>query len=288
MSVDEKPQDMHTVADDSRIAAIQSEIARLTPTGRKRFFQKFLLAALGSVPWVGGFLSTMASLKAEAGDAKADDMRTQWLNEHQRKIGLLVGTLNDIAARFERLGDQIDERLQSEEYLNLVRQAFRIWDQADTDEKRGYVANLVANASATRLCSDDIVRLFIDWLRTYHEAHFAVIREIYKNPGTTRYDIWAELYGQIPRENSPEADLYKLLIRDLSTGGVIRQERETTVDGKFLRRHPRDRRGAASPTMESAFEDKKPYVLTALGQQFVHYAMTEAVRQLEGGENAAP
>ena len=30
-------------------------------------------------------------------------------------------------------------------------------------------------------------------------------------------------------------------------------------------------------------EDKKPYVLTALGQQFVHYAMTDAVRRIEDG-----
>ncbi len=286
--MDERSQNTHTLADNSRIAVIQSEIARLTPTGRRRFFNKFLLAAMGSIPWVGGFLSTMASLKAEGGDAKADDMRTQWLDEHQRKIKLLASTLNDVAARFERFGEQIDERLQSEEYLNIVRHAFRIWDQADTDEKRKYVANLVANASATRLCSDDIVRLFIEWLRTYHEAHFAVIREIYKNAGATRYDVWMEIYGQLPREDSPEADLYKLLIRDLSTGGVIRQERETTVDGKFLRRNPRATRGPAPTTMESAFEDKKPYVLTALGQQFVHYTMTDSLRQLEAGDCATP
>jgi hypothetical protein len=33
--------------------------------------------------------------------------------------------------------------------------------------------------------------------------------------------------------------------------------------------------------MESAFEASKPYVLTALGQQFVHYAMTETTRRIE-------
>ncbi len=283
--MNENSPDMDALVDDRKIKLIQSEIAKLTPTGRKRFFEKFLLAALGSIPWVGGFIGTMASLKTESGDVKANDMRTQWLNEHQRKIELLANTLNNITERFEKLGEQIDERIQSEEYLNLVRRAFRIWDQADTNEKREYVANLVTNASGSRLCSDDIVRLFIDWLNTYHEAHFAVIREIYKNPGATRYDIWMEIYGQIPREDSAEADLYKLLIRDLSTGGVIRQERETTLDGKFLRRHPRREKGPASQTMESAFEDKKPYVLTALGQQFVSYSMTDVLRRLEPGNN---
>lgn len=276
---------MDMIENNDKAELIQSEITKLTPKGRKRFFKKFLLAALGSIPWVGGFISTMASLKTEAGDVKADDIRTQWLEEHQRKIKLLASTLNDIAERFEKLGEQIDERIQSEEYLDLVRRAFRIWDQADTDEKRECVANLVANASGTRMCSDDIVRLFIDWLNTYHETHFAVVREIYNNPGATRYDIWMEIYGQIPREDSSEADLYKLLIRDLSTGGVIRQKRETTIDGKFLRKHPRRDRGPAPKTMESAFEDKKPYVLTALGQQFVHYTMTDALRRLEAGDS---
>jgi len=266
--------------DDAPI--FSTKIARLTPTGRERVFKKFLLAAFGSIPWIGGFIGTMASLATDAGDVKADDMRTQWLQEHQRKIESLAATLDQIAERFETLGEQIDERVQSEEYLNLVRRAFRTWDQTDTDEKRKYVGNLVTNAGGTRLCSDDVVRLFIDWLNTYHEAHFAVIREIYKNAGATRYDIWMEIHGEeIPREDSADADLYRLLIRDLSTGGVIRQARETTVDGKFLRRHPRRGRTPLPKTMEAAFEDAKPCVLTALGQQFVHYAMGDVLRRME-------
>jgi len=35
--------------------------------------------------------------------------------------------------------------------------------------------------------------------------------------------------------------------------------------------------------MESAFEDTKPYVLTELGKQFVHYTMNEVVARLEEG-----
>jgi hypothetical protein len=32
--------------------------------------------------------------------------------------------------------------------------------------------------------------------------------------------------------------------------------------------------------MESAFEDTKPYVLTELGKQFVHYTMNELVTRI--------
>lgn len=89
------------------------------------------------------------------------------------------------------------------------------------------------------------------------------------------------LYGELPREDSAEADLFKLLIRDLSTGGVIRQARETDGAGRFLRKPQRRRNSPASSTMESAFEYSKPYVLTGLGEQFVHYTMNEVVARLE-------
>ena len=109
-----------------------------------------------------------------------------------------------------------------------------------------------------------------------------MIREIYRNPGVTRYQIWESIHGEFPREDSAEADLFRLLIRDLSTGGVVRQERETTPEGEFLRRPHQRHKGRAPTTMESAFEDSKSYVLTELGKQFVHYTMTEVVQRIAG------
>lgn len=266
------------------IEFIQTGLAEATPSTRRRVFEKFVLAALGSIPWVGGFISAAISLKTEEAELRTNRLQTQWLEEHQRKMERLAETLDHISLRFEMLGEQIDERIQSEEYLDLVRRAFRVWDRADTDEKRKYVANIVTNASATQLCSDDVVRLFIDWLDIYHEAHFAVIREIYKNPEVTRYKIWGAIHGKHPREDSAEADLFRLLIRDLSTGGVIRQERQTTPDGQFLRKQTSSHKGHASQTMESAFENTKPYVLTELGKQFVHYTMNEVVPRISSSE----
>ena len=43
-----------------------------------------------------------------------------------------------------------------------------------------YFVQLITNAAGTRVADDDIVRLFLDWLDTYHEAHLAVVREIYR------------------------------------------------------------------------------------------------------------
>jgi len=270
-------------SDEQALVVIREELAKTSASNRRRLMEKFTLAALGSIPWVGGFISAAASMKTDERAIKKDNLQTQWLEEHSKKIEKLGSALADVTARFESLGEKIDERIQSDDYLSLVRHAFAAWDRAETDEKRRYVGNLVTNAAGSRICSDDVVRLFIDWLDLYHEVHFSVIREIYQNPGATRYDIWAAIHGEVPREDSAEADLFKLMIRDLSTGGVIRQTRETTADGAFLRRRPTQRKGPAPTIMESAFEDTKPYVLTELGKQFVHYTMNEVVARLEEG-----
>ena len=272
------------VGEDKQVDYYRSEIAKTSQSTKRRAFEKFALAALGSIPWVGGFISAAISLKTEEGSIRQNNIQTRWLDEHEIKMKRLGETINDIGQRFENLGEQVDERIQSESYLDIVRKSFRSWDKADTNEKRKYIANLISNAAGTRLCSDDIIRLFIDWLSLYHEAHFSVIRKIFQDPGCSRYDIWMSIHGELVREDSAEADLFKLLIRDLSTGGVIRQARDTTEDGRFLKKRPAKRSVQKSRTIESAFEDSKLYILTELGKQFVHYTMTELVPRIDTKE----
>ena len=242
------PSDTPSSSEAAIVEALRGELAKSRPSRRRRAIEKFVLAALGSIPWVGGFLSAAASYKAEESSIRQDSLQTQWLEEHHDKILKLKATLEEVQRRFDSLGENIEARIQSDEYLSLVRKAFRTWDEADTEEKRRYTANLIVNAAGTRVCSDDVVRLFLDWVDLYHEAHFAVIREIFQNPGSSRYEIWTAIYGELPREDSAEADLFKLLIRDLSTGGVVRQERDVNALGQFVRKTPqRRRRGTARP-----------------------------------------
>lgn len=225
------------------------------------------------------------TFKIREGDVAHDGLLEQWLSEHQDKLLLLRQTLEEVVNRLDSLGEEIDSRIQSKEYLGLLRKAFREWDKADTDEKRQLVVKLITNAGGTRMVSDDILRLFLDWIDQYHEVHFAIIRAVYeqRNDPPTRYDIYSAIYGEqkMPRDDSAEADLFRLIISDLSIGRVIRQPRETDWQGRFKRR-PRGRR-TTTGTLESAFEDTKQYVLTELGSQFVHYTMNEMVKRLEGG-----
>jgi hypothetical protein len=270
---------------DYVIESIKAEIELSAPSRRQRIFEAIALAALGSIPWVGGVIAAASSAASRYRDGESqgqrDDLLREWLQEHQEKLQELRATLEQMVLRLEGFGEEVEERITSEQYLTLVRKTFRQWDQADTDEKRRLLVQLITNAAGTRVASDDIVRLFLDWLDVYHEAHLAVVREIYKNEGPTRYDIWVAIYGEpVPRDDSAEADLYRMLIRDLSTGGVIRQPRESDGLGRFMKKRRPPRRMAAPNTMESAFEDSKPYVLTELGSQFVHYTMSELVARL--------
>jgi hypothetical protein len=262
----------------------KAELAKTHSSTFNIAFEKMILAALGSIPWVGGFVSAAASIKTEEGDRERERLQNKWLEEHSNKLQKLLQTLAEIYRRLESIGEHIDERIQDPQYLDIVRKAFRVWDEADTDEKRKYISNLIQNAAGTRVCSDDVIRLFIDWLRNFHESHFAVIAEIFRNPGVTRYGIWINLYTELVPDNSAEADLYKFLLHQLSTGYVIRQARETTIDGQFLKKQPIRNKGKTS-TMETPFEDSKQYVLTELGKQFVHYSMTELVPRVASATN---
>jgi hypothetical protein len=266
---------------DFALEEVRRQLDTLDSAPRNRVKEKLFLAALSSITWIGGYLAAAAGAKLEDLDARGDSLRTQWLEGHRRKLDLLRETMDELVARLDGFGEMIDERIQSEEYLALVRKAFRVWDSVDTDEKRKYASTLITNAAATRLCSDDVVRLFIDWLDRYHEAHFAVIQYVYHHDGCTRRDIWTSVYGDIPRDDSAEADLFKRLIRDLNIDGVIRQERDVTDSGQYLRQPSRAGRRPAPRVIETPFEATKGYELTSLGRQFVHYTMDQVVRRIE-------
>ena len=245
-------------------------------------YPRFVLAILSSLPWVGGVfsaLNSVAGLKNDINQEKTYQLQKLWLQEYTYKIKDLEQTIQEILFRFNSFGDEIKKRLEDPEYINIVKKSFIIWDQADTKEKRQMIKKLIINAGAITLCSDDLVRLFISWINQYNEAHFLVIKEIYQNPEITRGEIWDKLNTNRPQEDSAEADLFRYLIRDLSTGGVIRQERETDYSGNFLKKTRG--KNTHNNIMESAFEDTKPYVLTKLGMQFVHYAMDDLAPQIE-------
>jgi len=283
--VTDPPDEILPPAQETRLSEdeIQRALIAFSEARRARN-ERFVLAVLSSIPWVGGVLAASAALDAEKEQAKINELHRQWFEEHRRRLGELAQDVNHVLTRVQQLGPEAEARLESDSFLGVVRKGFRVWDSADTREKREYVRCLIANAAGTKLCSDDVVRLFIEWISYYHEVHFAVIRAIYRAPDSTRYAIWMQMYGERVREDSAEADLFRLVIHDLSTGRVIRQHRERTAGGEFLRKPRRYvPKGRASPVMKSSFDDEEPYELSELGSQFVHYVMTDIVPRVGAG-----
>ena len=73
------------VGDDNQVDYYRSEIANTYQSTKRRAFEKFALAALGSIPWVGGFISAAISLKTEGGSIRQNNIQTQWLMSTKQK-----------------------------------------------------------------------------------------------------------------------------------------------------------------------------------------------------------
>jgi hypothetical protein len=247
---------------------------------------RFALACLsGAVPMVGGVLSGAGGAWSEAEQDKFNKILEAWLKLHEEEMKEIGRTLFEVMARLDKNDPEIEKRLQSPEYLSIIKKAFRDWSAAESEEKRVLIRNLLANAAASKICKDQIIRLFIEWIDKYSEPHFAVIKQIYKNIGSTRAEIWAEIHGESVREDSAEADLFKLLIHDLSVGHVIRQHREVDYQGNYIKQ-PVKKSSNRNQYLKSAFDDEKQYELTELGRQFVHYTMNEIVPKIGSGTSS--
>lgn len=235
----------------------------------------------GVVPVVGGVLSAAASAWSDKEQDEVNQFFHYWINMLRDEIKEKEVTMVEILARLNLQDEKIKERVRSSEYQSLVKKTFREWSGAESEEKRKLIINILANAAATNLSSDDVVRLYIDWINEYSELHFQVIGAIYNSNGISRGAIWEKIGKGEVREDSADADLYKLLFRDLSMGGIVRQHRETDYHGNFIAKPRKKTRGSGSKVMKSAFDREELYELTELGQQFVHYAMTDLPPRIE-------
>lgn len=247
---------------------------------------RFALACLSGIPFVGGAIGGTGGAWSEAEQDRFNRILTAWLKLQEDELKEIGQTLMEVMARLDKTDPEVEKRIQSPQYLSILKKAFREWSAAESEEKRILIRNLLANAAGTKLCDDDIVRLFIEWIDRYSEAHFKVIKAVHQNAGSTRAEIWEQIHGEEVREDSAEADLFKLLIHDLSVGHVIRQHREKDYNGNFIK-SPRKRMQRPNLYLKSAFDDDKEYELTELGRQFVHYTMNEIVSKIGAGGASA-
>lgn len=244
---------------------------------------------LDLIPFVDQALSAASGAWNESDKEIIDRVFQQWKQMLEEELKEKSDTIIDIMARLDVQDEKIKKRIESSQYQGLLKKAFRNWAEIDSAEKRKKIRNLLSNAAASESTSDDVVRLFIDWIGQYSDFHFEVVAEIYNNPGITRAGIWENLEKPDVREDSAEADLFRLLVGELSQGRVIRQARDTDNRGRFLKKSSSSgSRKSASPYMKSSFDDKDQYVLTDLGEQFIHYVMNELVLRVEFNQAKEP
>jgi hypothetical protein len=255
--------------DDQR--KLEGEIAESLVPHYGTKIARFVLSLLSGVPFAGGAFSGAAGAWSEAEQDHFNKVAASWMKLQEDEIREIGITIAEILSRLDLNDAEIQKRIESPAYLRLIKKCFRDWSAAESEEKRVYVRNLLTNAAATRICTDDVVRMFIQWIEDYSELHFKVLRWIYAHRGCTRMDMWIGVHGETVREDSAEADIFKLLIRDLSTGSVIRQHRERDYYGNWIKK-PRQPR-VPSQTMKSAFDNEEEYELTELGTQFVRYTV---------------
>ncbi len=243
-----------------------------------------LNALSGAIPFAGGLLSAIAAEWSEQDQKRVNDFLLHWARMLAEEMREKEKTILEITARLDMKDEKIAERVESPEYQSLLRKGFRDWAGTESEEKRILVRNILANAGGAKFVSDDVIKLFLEWVKAYSELHFAVVSAIYNSAGITRGGVWEKLGRGEVREDSADADLFKLIFRDLSTGGIIRQHRETDGYGNFIQKAPQrhaPQRTHGTRTMKSAFDESESYELTKLGDQFVHYAMTDLPVKIE-------
>ena len=241
-----------------------------------------LQAAGGLIPFAGGVLSALAGAWSEKEQEKVNKFFEFWVQGLEDELKEKEATLIEIMARLDLQDEKISKRVESKEYQSIVRKTFRDWAAAESGTKREYIRNILANAATCEISSDDVVRMFLDWIDKYSDMHFQVIAAIYNSNGITRGEVWRKIGRDNVREDSADADVYKLLIRDLSTGGIIRQHRERDYNGNPIpKKTIRRPKGSGPKPPVSAFDEEEQYELTDLGQQFIHYAMTDLPIKIE-------
>ena len=89
-------------------------------------YGRFLFAVLSAVPWVGSIMGAAAALHAEEEQGRVNLLIRRWLKEHEAAYKRLESTVAKMVG-MEEIRNQVDERLQDERVLGLVRHgsAFR-------------------------------------------------------------------------------------------------------------------------------------------------------------------
>jgi gas vesicle protein len=113
----------------------------------------------GVVPFAGGLLSAAAGAWSENEQERVNKFFKHWIKMLEDEIKEKERTILEIMARLDIHDEEIAKRLESKEYQSLLKKTFREWSGAESEDKRTYIRNILANAAASNMTSDEVVRL---------------------------------------------------------------------------------------------------------------------------------
>lgn len=184
----------------------EGDLTPKIPKSKRGKTRRAVLNTLGAVPFAGGLFSAMAGYWGEQEEAKANEFLRNWISMIQDEIKEKEKTIIKIMSRVDMHDKAIQERITSDGFQSLLKKSFRELPAAESEEKRVLLRNLLSNAAASQVSSDDVVRLFLDWLNTYSPFHFEVMAAVYNSQGISRGQIWEK----VGRERVPKTWLMQI------------------------------------------------------------------------------
>src|ERR1041385_2012916 len=134
----------------------------LTPPnegGSPKYVRAGLQVIGGAIPFAGGIFSAAAGAWSEHEQERVNRFFKQWLKMLEDEIKEKEKTILEIMARLDMHDPKIADRIESKEYQSILKKTFREWSGAESEEKRVYIRNILANAAASTMTSDEVVRL---------------------------------------------------------------------------------------------------------------------------------
>ena len=139
---------------------------------------------------LGSLLPAVSGAWSQNEQMKMNRFFAQWMKMIEDEIREKEATVIEIMARLNMQDEIVARRVESKEYQSLVKKTFREWSGAESESKRVLIRNILSNAACSSVSSDDVVRMFIDWINDYSELRVQVIGAIYNAESMTRGGVW--------------------------------------------------------------------------------------------------
>ena len=67
------------IKSEQLLQKIEAELGEIKDEEKKQQITRFIIAAMSSIPWIGGFFGATASLKADLSQSKTNDLIKLWI-----------------------------------------------------------------------------------------------------------------------------------------------------------------------------------------------------------------